>query len=72
MSEPYREKYKRELLAVSEEPEAWVSDNGRTALEVALDLAALDDPTGVIGDAIDLLATWQPDVLASRPAATEP
>ena len=40
--------------------EPWVSDNGRQAHEVGLDLAALDDPTGVIGDAIDLLATWQP------------
>ena len=60
-------------VAVSEEPELWMSDNGRTALEVALDLAALDDTTGVIGDAIDLLATWQPDALApAEPVESEP
>lgn len=49
------------------EREPWKSDNGRQAYEVGLDLAALDDPTGVIADAIDLLATWQPDDAPTSP-----
>ncbi len=54
--------------------EDWRSDNGRGALEVALDLLAVDDPTGVVGDAIDLLATFQERVSPPDPkaeAATE-
>ena len=32
---------------------------GRPPHEIGLDLAGMDDPTGAIGEAIDLLATWQ-------------
>lgn len=53
------------------EREPWKSDNGRQAYEVGLDLAALDDPTGVIADAIDLLATWQPDDAPTSPPSED-
>lgn len=60
-SEGEGEKAEPSAPKAEEAGEPWTSDNGRQAYEVGLDLAALDDPTGVIEDAIDLLATWQPD-----------
>lgn len=59
--------------ASEREPKPWVSDSGRSEVDVALDLAGLfDDPGTVIGDAIDLLASYQERLAAALAPKAEP